>query len=95
MQQDGETFKAQVRYAPYFLLATKPDCEHDVEAFLRRRYEGKILNVTVEDKEDLDLKNNLSGLTQKYLKVTFATVQDLMDVLREVLPMVKKNQSRS
>ena len=59
MQQDGETFKAQVRYAPYFLLATKPDCEHDVEAFLRRRYEGKILNVTVEDKEDLDLKNHL------------------------------------
>ena len=95
MQQDGETFKAQVRYAPYFLLATKPDCEHDVEAFLRRRYEGKILNVTVEDKEDLDLKNHLSGLTQKYLKVTFATVQDLMDVRREVLPMVKKNQSRS
>ena len=42
MQQDGETFKAQVRYAPYFLLATKPDCEHDVEAFLRRRYEGKM-----------------------------------------------------
>ena len=95
MQQDGDTFKAQVRYAPYFLIATKPDCEHDVEAFLRRRYEGKIHDVTVLDKEDLDLKNHLSGLKQKYLKVTFATVQDLMDVRREVLPMVKKNQSRS
>jgi hypothetical protein len=32
MQQDGSTFKAQVKYAPYFLLATKPNCEHDVEA---------------------------------------------------------------
>jgi hypothetical protein len=65
-----------------------------VEAFLRRRYEGKINNVEVVDKEDLDLKNHLSGLTQKYLKVVFATVQDLMDVRREVLPMVKKNQTR-
>ena len=95
MQQDGETFKAQVKYAPYFLIATKPDCENDVEAFLRRRYEGKIHDVLIVDKEDLDLKNHLSGLTQRYLKVVFATVQDLMDVRREVLPMVKKNQSRS
>ena len=94
MQQDGETFKAQVKYAPYFLLATKPDCEHDVEAFLRRRYEGKIHDVLVIEKEDLDLKNHLSGLTQKYLKVVFATVQDLMEVRREVLPMVKKNQTK-
>ena len=64
MQQDGQTFKAQVWYAPYFLLATKPDCEHDVEAFLRRRYEGKIHDVLVVEKEDLDLKNHLSGLKQ-------------------------------
>jgi DNA polymerase epsilon subunit 1 len=95
MQQDGQTFKAQVRYAPYFLLATKPDCEHDVEAFLRRRHEGKIHDVVMVDKEDLDLKNHLSGLKQRYLKVIFATVQDLMDVRREVLPMVKKNQQKN
>ena len=95
MQQDGQTFKAQVRYAPYFLLATKPECEHDVEAFLRRRYEGKIHDVDVVDKEDLDLKNHLSGLKQRYLKVIFATVQDLMDVRREVLPMVKRNQQKN
>ena len=95
MQQDGETFKAQVRYAPYFLiLATKPECEHDVEAFLRRRYEGKIHDVEIVDKEDLDLKNHLSGLTQRYLKVVFATVQDLMDVRREVMPLVKNAQKK-
>ena len=94
MQQDGETFKAQVKYAPYFLIATEPDCENDVEAFLRRRYEGKIHDVLIVDKEDLDLKNHLSGLTQRYLKVVFATVQDLMDVRREVMPLVKKNQTK-
>ena len=94
MQQDGETFKAQVKYAPYFLIATEPDCENDVEAFLRRRYEGKIHDVLIVDKEDLDLKNHLSGLTQRYLKVVFATVQDLMDVRREVMPLVRKNQTK-
>ena len=94
MQQDGATFKTQVKYAPYFLISTKPECEHDVEAFLRRRYEGKILNVEMVDKEDLDLKNHLSGLQQRYLKVIFSTVQDLMDVRREVMPMVKRNQQK-
>ena len=94
MQQDGTTFKAQVKYAPYFLVATKPECEHDVEASLRRRYEGKIHDIVVLEKEDLDLKNHLSGLKQTYLKVVFATVQDLMEVRREVMPMVKKNQTR-
>jgi DNA polymerase epsilon subunit 1 len=94
MQQDGSTFKAQVKYAPYFLLATKPECEHDVEAFLRRRYDGKINDVRMVDKEDLDLKNHLSGLKQRYLKVVFATVQDLMDVRREIMPMVKRNQQK-
>ena len=48
----------------------------------------------IVDKEDLDLKNHLSGLTQRYLKVVFATVQDLMDVRREVMPLVKKNQTK-
>ena len=95
MQQDGQTFKAQARYAPYFLLATKPECEHDVEAFLRRRYEGKIHDVEMVDKEDLDLKNHLSGLKQRYLKVTFATVQDLMDVRREVLPTARRNAQKN
>ena len=47
------------------------------------------------DKEDLDLKNHLSGLKQRYLKVTFATVQDLMDVRREVLPTARRNAQKN
>jgi DNA polymerase epsilon subunit 1 len=45
-----------------------------VAAFLRRRYEAKVNDVEIVEKEDLDLKNHLAGLQQKYLKVTFATV---------------------
>ena len=45
------------------------------------------------EKEDLGLKNHLSGLRRKYVKVSFATVQDLMDVRRELLPAVQRNRA--
>ena len=95
MAQDGSTFKAQVKYAPYFYLATKTGCEHEVEALLRRKYGEQVLDVEMVDKEDLDLKNHLSGLQQTYLKVSFATTQELMDVRREILPIVSKNKKKS
>ncbi|CAL55806.1 DNA polymerase epsilon, catalytic subunit A,C-terminal [Ostreococcus tauri] len=95
MEQDGSTFKAQVKYKPYFYVATKTGCEHEVEALLRRRYGEQIADVVMEDKEDLDLKNHLSGLKQTYLKVEFLTVQELMDVRREILPIVSKNKKKT
>ena len=95
MCQDGSTFKSQVKYAPYFLLACKDGTENEVESFLRRRYDGTVLEIEHVDKEDLDLKNHLSGKQQLYLKVMFATVSDLMEVRREVLQHVKKNQAKS
>ena len=95
MSQDGSTFKAQVRYAPYFYLATKTGCEHEVEALLRRKYAEQLMDVEMVDKEDLDLKNHLSGLQQTYLKVSFATVQELMEVRREVMPIVSRNKKKT
>jgi hypothetical protein len=47
--------------------------EAEVEAYLRRKYEGSIANAVVVDKEDLDLKNHLTGLKRPYLKVSFST----------------------
>ena len=49
--------------------------------------------MAVVEKEDLGLKNHLSGLRRKYLKVSFATVQELMDVRRELLPAVQRNRA--
>ena len=44
------------------------------------------------DKEDLDLVNHLSGKTQKYLKLSFKNIQDLMTVRAELLLVVEKNK---
>ena len=45
------------------------------------------------EKEDLDKKNHLVGLTQTYLKLSFANVQDLMTVRSKLSPIVNKNKA--
>ncbi|PHT35292.1 DNA polymerase epsilon catalytic subunit B [Capsicum baccatum] len=92
--QDGSTFKVKYRFRPYFYVATKDKMEMDVDSYLRRRYESKIADIEVLEKEDLDLKNHLSGLHRSYLKISFDTVQQLMDVKRDLTHIVERNQSK-
>ncbi len=40
-----------------------------MDAYLRRKYGVNIRDVEMVDREDLDLKNHLSGLKRKLLKV--------------------------
>ena len=44
--------------------------EQEVEGYLRRKYTTSIREIEVVSKEDLDLKNHLSGLQRKLLKVS-------------------------
>ncbi|XP_060169809.1 DNA polymerase epsilon catalytic subunit A-like isoform X1 [Lycium barbarum] len=92
--QDGSTFKAKYKFRPYFYVATKDKMEMDVDAYLRRRYESQIADIEVLEKEDLDLKNHLSGLHRSYLKVSFDTVQQLMHVKRDLTHIVERNQTK-
>ncbi|CAN0916711.1 DNA polymerase epsilon catalytic subunit A [Linum grandiflorum] len=92
--QDGSSFKAKKKFRPYFYVATKEKMEMEVETYLRRRYEGQIADVEIMDKEDLALKNHLSGLRKSYLKISFSSVQQLMDVKRDIQHVVQKNQEK-
>eukprot|EP01018_Ginkgo_biloba_P017404 Gb_06608 [translate_table: standard] len=94
VSQDGSTFKSKYKFAPYFYVATKEKMELEVDAYLRRRYEGQIADIEIIEKEDLDLKNHLSGLRRTYLKVSFDTVQDLMHVKNDLLPVVERNRAK-
>ena len=94
LQADGECFKVKKTFAPYFLLGVKDGMERQVDALLRRKYEGTVLDVELVTMEDLDLKNHLSGIQKTLLKVSFRVVTDLMEVKRELLPLVEKNQSK-
>ncbi|KAL9391175.1 hypothetical protein Peur_015095 [Populus x canadensis] len=95
VSQDGSAFKSKYKFRPYFYAATKEKMEMDVEGYLRRRYESQIADIEIVEKEDLDLKNHLSGLHKSYLKISFATVQQLMDVKRDLLHVVERNQAKS
>ncbi|XP_056848046.1 DNA polymerase epsilon catalytic subunit A-like isoform X2 [Raphanus sativus] len=68
--------------------------ESEVEAYLRRKYERQVADIEIVEKEDLDLKNHLSGLRKKYLKVSFDTVQQLMEVKRDLSHIVERNQAK-
>ncbi|XP_020701921.2 DNA polymerase epsilon catalytic subunit A isoform X1 [Dendrobium catenatum] len=92
--QDGSKFKAKYVFQPYFYVATKEKMQLEVDAYLRRRYEGQISNIEIMEKEDLDLKNHLSGLCGSYLKVSFDTVQQLTHVRNDLLHVVERNQAR-
>ncbi|CAI7888252.1 unnamed protein product [Closterium sp. NIES-54] len=69
--------------------------EMEVDAYLRRKYEGLITGIEPVEKEDLDLPNHLSGRRRVYLKVCFANVQNLMEVRRDVLAVVERNKTRA
>ena len=45
------------------------DAEQEVDGYLRRKYTTAIRDIETVSKEDLDLKNHLSGLQRKLLKV--------------------------
>lgn len=93
--QDGSMFKARVPFAPYFYLVIKDDMEREVEGYLRRKFETRIKEVEVVYKEDLDLKNHLSGLRRKLMKVAFHNVNQLMDVKKEVMPIIARNKKKA
>ncbi|KAM5584440.1 DNA polymerase epsilon catalytic subunit A-like [Rosa sericea] len=92
--QDGSAFKSKYKFRPYFYAATKEKMEMDVEAYLRRRYESRIADIEIVAKEDLDLKNHLSGLHKSYLKLSFDTVQQLMNVKSDLLQVVERNHTK-
>ncbi|KAL3628020.1 DNA polymerase epsilon catalytic subunit A [Castilleja foliolosa] len=92
--QDGSMFKAKHKFRPYFYAATKDKMEMDVDSYLRRRYEGQVADIEIVEKDDLDLKNHLSGLHKRYLKISFDTVQQLMQVKRDLIHVVEKNQAK-
>ena len=52
--------------------------------YLNKTYEALVSHLDYVDKEDLDLVNHLSGKTQKFLKLSFKNIQDLMTVRNEL-----------
>ncbi|XP_073973254.1 DNA polymerase epsilon catalytic subunit 1 isoform X2 [Rhodnius prolixus] len=94
IQEDGNRFKVSIPYSPYFLVLVKKECIQEVSVFLTKKFDGLILSADLVTKEDLDLPNHLIGLKQRYLKLKFASVNDLMKVRQIVAASVNKNKKK-
>ncbi|CAN0477990.1 unnamed protein product, partial [Ectocarpus sp. 12 AP-2014] len=96
LEQDGGTFKATVFYKPYFYVLVKEERYiQDCIQCIRRRFEDSAVEVTVVDKEDLDMPNHLSGKLRRFLKLSFHSVADLMEVKRALMPTIQANKTRA
>ena len=94
MCQDGSMFKAQVDFAPYFYIIVKEGMESEVDSLVRRKLEGGLRDSVILDREDLDLKNHLSGIQRKLLKLTFYNIDEMMLAKKEFYPVVARNKAR-
>jgi DNA polymerase epsilon subunit 1 len=68
--------------------------ETAVEEFIMKRYEGAVLKIVRERKEDLKLPNHLLGHRRLYLRLVFRNVQDLLAVRRDLLPLALNNAKK-
>ncbi|KAJ5074812.1 intein-containing DNA polymerase epsilon catalytic subunit a precursor [Anaeramoeba ignava] len=93
IEQNGSTFKSTLQFEPYFLVLFENDRMIEVESSLRRIYETKISKMVVLEKEDLDLKNHLSGIRRKCIKISFRVVEDLVFVRNELQKKIEKTSS--
>ncbi|KAK7262191.1 hypothetical protein RJT34_29753 [Clitoria ternatea] len=91
--EDEDSHKVYSCVDLYFVGQNK--MERDVEAYLRRCYESQIADIEIIEKEDLDLKNHLSGLRKSYLKLSFDTVRQLMNVKSDLMHVVERNKAKS
>ncbi|GAU88460.1 hypothetical protein RvY_01155 [Ramazzottius varieornatus] len=89
-------FKVSMPYKPYFFVKAKEGHDIEVTTYLQRKFSLLLAPAGIETvwKEDLDLLNHLSGLRQKYIKLSFLTVSDLVKVKKELMPVIRRNRER-
>lgn len=78
IDKSGDNFKATILYRPYFYLDISDiNRINEVANYIIKRFEG--CQVIIVEKEDLDMSNHLAGIKHKFLKLSFNTVNQLVD----------------
>ncbi|KAK1938956.1 DNA polymerase epsilon catalytic subunit A [Phytophthora citrophthora] len=94
LEQDGKAFKTRIIYQPYFYVRPEVNRSQEVIAYCLRKFEGLVAKAERVFREDLDMADHLNGKKALYVKLSFATVSDLMAVKKELAPLVARNQER-
>lgn len=94
IQDDGGMFKCTYAYDPYFYIACKVGLENTIEEWLTKKYEGLLLKVVRERKEDLKMPNHLLSHPRLFLQLVFRNVTDLLAVRRDLMPLALANSAK-
>ncbi|CAG9565610.1 unnamed protein product [Danaus chrysippus] len=94
IEMDGSRFKISLMFQPYFLVLARKECEQEVIQYLSKKFAGTIHKIEVVEKEDLDLPNHLSGIKQRYIKLSFMSQNEMMKVRKELLTAANKSKER-
>ena len=78
-------------YKPYFYLLVEDEAIREIVFYLNKNFSDHVESLDIVEKEDLNLVNHLSGKTQKFVKLSFRNVTELLKVRADLLPIVKKN----
>lgn len=65
-----------------------------IEEWLIKKYEGLILRIVRERKEDLKQPNHLLGHRRTFLQLNFRNVSDLLTVRRDIMPLALANSAK-
>ncbi|KAF9527210.1 hypothetical protein CPB83DRAFT_425605 [Crepidotus variabilis] len=94
IQDDGGMFKCTFQYEPYFHIACKAGTETMIEEWLNKKYEGMIVRIVRNKKEDLKLPNHLMGHRRLYIQLCFRNISDLLTVRRDIVPLALANGAK-
>jgi len=89
------TFRGTLVHQPYFFVYCGESHAREVSSALSKRFEGLVLSVETNSMEDLELPNHVAGYKANYLKLSFRTVSELMDLRRELRPRIERNRRRA
>lgn len=94
LDREGGNFKASIFFEPYLLLVVN-DAHRmaELSQHLQKRFEG--CRVETVEKEDLDMANHLSGRLHRMIKLSFGTVNEMMEVKSQLRPIIQQNQKRA
>ncbi|OAF72015.1 DNA polymerase epsilon catalytic subunit A [Intoshia linei] len=92
LQRNGGRFKVNYVYHPYFFVLPKKGCLNELVSYLNNKYNEKLVNVQIVEKEDLDMKNHLSGILRETIKLSFYTTDEMFEVRKDIEKNSKPNK---
>ena len=93
MDLDGQLFECDLRFNPYFFVASAEGHERDVELGIISAFGTTVANVERVEKEDLGMINHLSGKRRCFLKLSFRNTSDLTNVRSQLEAAAKRHQT--